>query len=362
MTLTSGSPCLLPATYGLESEDGPLWHTIRKQLYKSEVSHVKRLVGESLIHQNRLMWDEVASLRQILTEYAKRNDELDQGVKQQVQLCGTQHRDLLRRQAQIVLEDVKSQGAASGQTLEDLLPGSENKRFFDFILRRFDPPPRSCNVDLCSLTSRPVTPSTRPSSASGVRSGCSTPDGGMPRLPLGRALGLDEISVVAEGIRDALEAEHDNLMAEISDQMQRFEFEDVRRIETVGRTTREPSTQELQQFVHKLQELAVSPALRTLSIVGPPSPTGASASASKEEMACPSIPTRGGSHLRRLQALIADRRRITPDSFGTLGVVSEAPDAMAAAKAPSGVSANSKPKFDPFFDDPAFSQLVFDLG
>merc|ERR1719230_2115142 len=84
-----------------DTEDGPLWSTIKRQLYRSEVAHVKRLVGEALIQKNRLMWDELASLKQILTDFEQQNDELSAAAKQQVLFCGSQHRDLLRRQSQM---------------------------------------------------------------------------------------------------------------------------------------------------------------------------------------------------------------------------------------------------------------------
>lgn len=116
-----------------ELEEGPLWNSIKKQLYRSEVSHVKRLVGESLIQQNKLMWNEIGSLRQILTDFQEQNDQLSEGLRQQVQFRGTQHRDLLRRQAQIILEDVRSQAAACGHALEDLVPEVREAHWREFL-------------------------------------------------------------------------------------------------------------------------------------------------------------------------------------------------------------------------------------
>merc|ERR1719343_791190 len=89
---------------GGPEEEGPLWNSIKKQLYRSEVSHIKRLVGDSLIQQNRVMWDEIASLKQILSDFQEQNDELSESTQKQVLFCSSQHRDLLRRQAQIMME------------------------------------------------------------------------------------------------------------------------------------------------------------------------------------------------------------------------------------------------------------------
>eukprot|EP00913_Durusdinium_trenchii_P019402 g18240.t1 len=52
-----------------EPSEGPLWTHLKSQLYKPEVKLIKRLVGHQLIQQNRLMWDEIASLRQMWAEF-----------------------------------------------------------------------------------------------------------------------------------------------------------------------------------------------------------------------------------------------------------------------------------------------------
>uniref|UniRef100_A0A7S4UEU0 Uncharacterized protein n=2 Tax=Alexandrium monilatum TaxID=311494 RepID=A0A7S4UEU0_9DINO len=337
-----------------EPEEGPLWHSIKKQLYRSEVSHVKRLVGEALIQQNKLMWSEIASLRQILTDFQEQNDQLSEGLRQQVQFRGTQHRDLLRRQAQIILEDVRSQAESCGHTLEDLIPEIWDQHWRDYLFvkgasrsskgePRFSPP-----------TTPSTRPSTRPSSSSGV-SGCTTPDvPGAASLPLGRQLGVDELSSVAAGIREALEAEQESLLTIIGEQLQRLEAEDARRAES---RRGEPSTQELQDLVHKLQDLAVSPSLRTLALTGPPSP-GSRPSEMPDESSCVPVPLCGGASVRRLQALIAQRRRASPPPHHGLGAVPESPPSLAAPSLASfvGVSlrgcSGAQPSFDPFFDDP----------
>mmetsp|Transcript_58437 Transcript_58437/g.187667 ORF Transcript_58437/g.187667 Transcript_58437/m.187667 type:complete len:366 (+) Transcript_58437:92-1189(+) len=344
---------LRPAAMGLESEEGPLWNSIRKQLYKSEVSHVKRLVGDSQIQQNKLLWNELTSLRQILADFQEQNDERSESLKQQVRFCGTQHRDLLRRQAQIILEDVRSQAESCGHVLEDLIHELRDHRWREFLLCKDS----SHNNSKSELRfSPPATPSTRPSSSSGV-SGCSTPEPltGLPPLPLGRQLGVDELSGVAEGIREALEAEQEALLAAIGEQIQRLEAEDARRVESARG---EPSTVELQEFVHKLQDLAVSPSLRTLSLTGPPSPGNSKALDLGGEGLCPPMPISGGANVRRLKALIAQRRLASPPPHQALGAVPEVADAIPAPTLAAlvGVPVNgctgAKPAFDPFFDDP----------
>ncbi|CAK0791849.1 unnamed protein product, partial [Prorocentrum cordatum] len=258
----NSSPCEL-----IEEKEGPLWRTVRRQLYRSEVAHIKRLVGEELIQQNKLMWEELTSLRQILTDFQEQNDELSESLKKQVQFCGTQHRELLRRQAQIMLEDLTSQAEACGHVLEDLVPELRDPEMAEFVFAKAR---RGADAKTDSvLLTPPQTPSTRPPSSSGL-SGCSTPDPatGVPPLPLGRALGVDELAGVAEGIREAIEAEQEMLLAAIGEQMQQLEAEDARRVYSATRGGG-PSTSKLQQFVHSLQDLALSPSLRTLSLAGP---------------------------------------------------------------------------------------------
>lgn len=334
-----------------EPEDGPLWSTIKRQLYKSEVSHIKRLVGEALILKNRIMYDEVASLKQILTDFQQQNEELSEGLKQQVRFCGSQHRDLLRRQAQIMLTDIKTQAESYGHVLEDLLPDWKDKQLQDFVQENKECR-RSTSAKLDGITP-PATPSTRPPS-SGGRSGCSTPDsaGRLPTFPLGRALSLQDMDVVAAGIREALESEQESLLVAISEQQSLLEAEATLRANANGRIARgEPSTAKLQEFVNKLQELAASPTLRTLALTG------------VGELASSASPIPGGSNVRRLQALISQRRLATPrQSSGPvgLGAVPEAQSPSSLHSSPcNGVSsAGRKAPLDPFFDDPLFAAAV----
>lgn len=225
----------------------------------------------------------------------------------------------------------------------------------------------------------------RPSS-SGGRSGCSTPDIGMPSLPLGRPLGFEELAGVAEGIREALESEKEALLSTIGEQMQCMEAEELRCASIKAAPGREPSTAELQQLVHKLQDLAVNPSFKALNASGDLSPSGLHSD--------PVLPVAvsGGASVRRLKALIAQRRRFPTGPLPGLGAVREVPGTSAPSldatlgstfvpvKGPSpprrarpeapqeqtlgemfgGLSAkvavpavaNAKPGFDPFFDDP----------
>jgi hypothetical protein len=331
----------------LEAADGPLWRSVKHQLYKSEVCHVKRLVGEPLIQQNQLMWEELSSLRQIHSDFQERNDELQNSFKRQVQFCGTQHRDLLKRQAQIMLDDLRQQAAIGGHHLEDIVPELKDPRIVQF-LSKGDVASIPRKPD--GISTPPQTPSTRPSSSSGCSTTPSRPSSSSGhRMPLGKHLEIDDLTVVAEGMRAALEAEHAQLLAAIGEQIELIEAEDTRRTQSAGGVwSGEPSTAELQAFLHKLQESTVSAALRTLTLVSPAEAVPAS---SPEPQAIT-----GGASVRRLQTLIADRRRASASRpLGAVPEASSVPAAVAATGEPQRVFQNAgKPaqNFDPFFDDP----------
>lgn len=202
----------------------------------------------------------------------------------------------------------------------------------------------------------PATPSTRPPSSSG-RSGCSTPDsnaGRLPSFPLGRALSLKDMDVVAASIREALESEQESLLVAIGEQQSLMETEASLRAQAQGRIARgEPSIAKLQEFVSRLQELAASPALRTLSLTG------------TSELASPVSQIPGGSSVRRLQALISQRRLATPRQPSCpvgLGAVPEIQSpSCCQPTAHNGDSLDSvtrKTPLDPFFDDPMFAAAV----
>jgi len=338
-------PLPRPVSAGIEAEEeGPLWNTIKRQLYRPEVSHVKRLVGEALIQQNRAMWDELTSLRQIMADFEQQSEEISEGMKRQMQLCGTQHRDLLRRQAQIITEDLRSQATACGHVLEDLVPEFRDEALRDYVAGNAGAPSVGDTLDgaRCRATP-PMTPSTRPPSSCGGVSGCSTPDVGLPPLPLGRPLGVDELGSVAEGIREALETEQESLLALICEQMQRFEAEEARRASNRAGPTREPSTATLQGLVRKLQDLAVSPSLRSLMVAG----------GCMDDVEVMPRPITGGANVRRLKALIAERRRCFAGPPVALGAVPEvAGMSKSAFNGGGGTGSPVKVVFDPFFGDP----------
>jgi len=174
-------------------------------------------------------------------------------------------------------------------------------------------------------------------------------------LPLGRPLAVGELADVAEGIREALEAEQQALHTCVSEQMQRFELEDQRRASARAGAGGEPSTADLQQFVRKLQDLAVNPSLHSLAVAGPPSPSNADRGEDAEALVVP-MPITGGANVRRLKALISQRRRCPEGGLPALEVVPDIALGKDAATSPAGASAATatakKPAFDPFFDDP----------
>lgn len=366
---TSGASSSAPSP----AEDGPLWSTLRRQLYRSEVTHVKRMVGEALIRQNRLLWDEAGSLRQMLSDIVQKNEELTENLEKQVKFSGSQHRDLLRRQAQIMIDGLKPRVEECGSTLENFLPELKEARFRNFLFSDDLTAERERNGSFLGgkidSWSRPSTPSTRSPSSSR----CSTPEvssaGRSNSLVLGRALGLEELAQVADNIREALVDEERALKAAVAETLEHLEAQAQQK----GAITRqirgegEPSTAELQQLTHKLQDLSKSPSLNTLAIMGgPSSPSRSSTFPSSQHStagpAAPLAPLPGGANVQRLRALIAQRRRESVAPAPALCTVPEAPDASVpvSPKQPSsvpGFAAPSAPEqpsksFDPFFDDP----------
>jgi len=344
-----------------DAEDGPLWDTIKRQLYKSEVSYIKRLVGETLIYQNRVMWDEATNLHQIISDFERRNAEAKEGAKQQqVQWCSSQQRDLLRRQIKIIADDLRAQVEASGHVLEDVVPEFRDQVLVEFLAgegpstQNAKDEPHSQSTSPTCRYQPPRTPSTRPST------GCSTPDltSLPPSLRLGRPLGVDEMGRVADGIREALEAEQESLYAAIAEQTQRFEAEHTRRASCKAFVEQKPSITDLQQLVRKLQEIVVAPTLRTLAMTGGGG-SNCPGDADDSDVISPQ-PISGGASVRRLKALIAQRRRFGVTTLPPLGVVPETPAGAIAAMTPTHHAAAfpgspasvAKPNFDLFFDDP----------
>lgn len=336
---------------GPEAEHGALWNTIRKQLYKSEVAYIKRLVGEGLIQQNKLMWDELNSLKQMLSDLQDQNEELSRNLKPQMNLHDAQHRELLRRQAQIMLEDLQSQAKLCGHALEDLVPDLRNPKLVGLLHKD-----SLTQVPALQRLTPPATPSTRPSTSSGYSCGSPEPSLGWPTVSLGRQLGLEELESFADGIKEALEAENAALLVAIGEQMQLLEVETDRRAETVGRKPvfGEPSTAEFQQFVHRLQELMVSPSLRALVLAGPLPQGEAGQTSPLSDRFAPEgpEPILGGANVRRLKALISQRRRLNPLTREAQDEVPEEGRHLSSSTPLSCNIAVGKRPFDPFFDDP----------
>jgi len=325
------------AGYAAEPAEGPLWNHFKSQLYKPEVKMIKRLVGHQLIQQNRLMWDEIWSLRQMLAEFRGQNDELCRGRRQHADLCDTQHRELLKRQAHLLLNDLRSKANGCGHALEDMVPELRGSEIYRHLLEE-----DSCG----SLGGPPATPSTRPSTAS-TRS-CTTPDliqnlATLPSLPMGKALGMEDMDDVALGLREALEAEHQWLLASIEEEYQLLSLEEERR-KVNGKTGASVvSTAELKRFLHRLQEIAVSPSLRTLAMA----PESEKGTVNATTTVSGSAPALGGANIRRLQALITMRRQT-----GALHTVEEKGPPSAAAFGGPTIRGPDNQEFDPFFGDP----------
>lgn len=337
-------------------EEGPLWSSIKRQLYSSEVSTVKRLVGEAQIRQNRLAWDELRSLRQMLADFQQQNDELEISMRRSAQICVNQHGELLKRQSKMLLESLQGQAEICKTTLKELLPLEEDQRISEHILvgggdaRVGAQSPAPWKLPgAATASTRPSTgSSTRPSSSSGSSYSGRPESPGLSRITFGRSLGYEELAEVAEGIREELEAEHASLMGAIEEQTDLLEAEYSRRTHEVGRIRGEPSTAQLQRFAHKLQDLLVSPGLKTLACSADPS-----AFQAKEHADVQSL---GGASARRLKALIAQRRKEAVDHAPGLVTVPEVP-VQAGEVEPDILVCDAGPsvlnkKFDPFFDDP----------
>jgi len=362
-----------PAALDVEQEPGtgPSWNTIKRQLYRSEVSRVKRLVGETLIKDNQMMWDELVALREMLADFrgqhpkprsdpqseqdAKPHSDSQKEVHQSASAVGasTLHLELLRQQAQVLLEDAQSQAHLHGWSLAEMIPALANKEVLDVVIHgRFSrqAPAQKATLSGGSLLGGRLTPSTRPStrpSSAGGYSGCSMPEhlAAVPVLPLGRPLGVDELDSVAESIREALEEEQMMFLQAISEQTMLLDDEDVRRAVVAGRT---PSARQgspvgacavqLQEIVDALQQF-----LTAHCSAGPLSP-----SAQSQFTGC--------SHIRRLKALIQHRREV-PLMTALSKISGEVPDAMTSAKSVEVCTVSTK-SFDPFFDDPFAAQLA----
>lgn len=333
--------------------EGPQWNQIKRHLYPAEVSTVRRSVGENLIRETKLAWQELNSLRQMLKDFQDQNDvlsdEAEKSAAEREKLFKNPQRDLLKQQARMLLEDVQRQEATGGKPLQDLLPDEQDKRTANFILGK------SLNDEQCisrppSGLGCPLTPSTRPSSRSTTRPSTGASEdrvGGQP-IALGRQLGASELQTVADGIRGALQEELEALLSAIEEQNHLLEAEACIQAQAYARVkaSDEPSTADLRQLVHRLQSIITSPGFQVHSMHPPRRPEGS---------------FNGGGRVRMLQTLIQQSRR---EAAETTAVDEEpespptSPSAFGQDKqrtvkaAPAAVIASAPRKLDPFFDDP----------
>lgn len=315
--------------------EGLIWDSIKCQLYKAEATLVKQLVGGKLIQQNRLMWNEAQSLREMLSDFRQRNEESER--KQNVDWCDSQYRAVLRRQTQLVVAELRLQAEASGLAAEEILPELTDQQLCDFLFASSSP--------YEDTGSGVQTPSTRPSSSCGNSLSCSTPDFisnlcSIPSLSKakGRQLDIEEVHEIGAAVKEALEMERQALLATISTDMQCLEAEDSRRVHLERRAScKEPSTEQLQQFLHKVQELSASPQLKTSTPTVLARP--------------PRSPLSGGANVRRLQALVASRRQASAQHcFMATPEESNLEDHSSMILEAPPVETNKE--YDPFFDDP----------
>jgi len=224
-------------------------------------------------------------------------------------------------------------------------------------------------------------------------------------LSLGRALNLDEIITVAKCIREALEEERDVLLSAINEQSQYLEEEVARQASEVKGIMQEgASATKLQQFIRKLQNFTANPIMRALSQTLPPPGSTAlpqrywalqdtempDTETGMQMLGMQTLPASfsGASNLRRIQALITQRRRAaqserslcgvpeafsndfpctipqylrSPEKPGLQGGVPElcsshqlhGTSSFASLPSPKpGIELNATRSLDPFFDDP----------
>eukprot|EP00746_Dinoflagellata_sp_MGD_P001990 gnl/MRDRNA2_/MRDRNA2_103815_c0_seq1.p1 gnl/MRDRNA2_/MRDRNA2_103815_c0~~gnl/MRDRNA2_/MRDRNA2_103815_c0_seq1.p1 ORF type:complete len:343 (-),score=62.86 gnl/MRDRNA2_/MRDRNA2_103815_c0_seq1:183-1211(-) len=333
--------------------ESSLWSNIRQQLYRSEVPHVKRIVGERRIRRNKIAWRELISLRQILADFETQNDELVQGHELRAKLVECPHRNLLEQQARILLKDLEQQCHASGRADFEIFDNETDRVLRSYILERSPTP--SCSSPTRSPSrlsncSGPTTPSTRPSSACLSRSSGASED--VPCFAKGEPLSLTELQAVAARISEALDEEHLALLAAIEEQNLLLEAEASHQSSAVLRAKAEPSTAELKRFVHRLQELCTSPGLQALAAahyaLGNESPYGTNHAA----------PATGkhvlGSNgtVRKLRSLIEQTRQA---GLAAEEVVMTSPEpSKVTDRAPAALFSAAKcaGSLDPFFDDP----------
>jgi hypothetical protein len=351
------SPLASSGSFGtLGFVEGPQWNQIKRHLYPAEVSTVRRLVGENLIRETKLAWQELNSLRQMLKDFQEQNDVLSDAAErtaaEREKLFQNPQRDLLKQQARLLLDDVQKQEATGGKSLKDLLADKQDTHTAEFVLGRSlgDGDEQCPSRPPSGLGGYPQTPSTRPSSRSTTRPSTGASEdrvGGQP-FALGRQLGEMELQTVADGIKEALQEELQALLSAIEEQNHLLEAEACIQAQAYARAkaSDEPSTAEIRQLVHRLQSIITSPGFQVHSMNLPRRPEGSFS---------------GGGRVRMLQTLIQQSRREAaeasavdeepespPASPMALGQQSQSTSKVAAA-----VTAPAAPrKLDPFFDDP----------
>lgn len=332
--------------------ESSLWASIRQQFYRSEVPHVKRLVSEHRIRRNKVAWQELVSLRQILADFECQNDELVQGHELRAKLCACPHRNLLEQQARILLKDLQQQCRTSGRNDLAIFDNESDRVLRAYILEGSSTseglasPVRS--PSRLSNCSGPTTPSTRPSSACFSRSSGASED--VPCFAIGEPLSLAELQAVAARISEALDEEHESLLAAIEEQNLLLEAEASHQSTAVLRAKAEPSIAELKRFVHRLQELCTSPGLQALAAAHH-ALTGDQGSAARPS----------GGHVlgstgavQKLRFLIEKTRQAAEEVTVPLPEPSMvmAPDRAPAPLFPTLKSRMDSGNIDPFFDDP----------
>lgn len=362
---SSASLVSLGGTLGIV--EGPQWNQIKRHLYPAEVSAVRRLVGENCIRETKVAWQELNSLRQMLKEFQDQNDALNETAErtaaEREKFFQNPQRDLLKQQANLLIEDVRRQEATGGKSLQSMLDQQE-LRTAQFILGGKSVEDQCVSRPPSGLGGYPQTPSTRPSSRSTTRPSTGASERGQP-FALGHQLGASELQTVADQIREALQEEHEALLSAIEEQNHLLEMEaDVQAHAYRRSKVEEPSTADLRQLVHKLQGIITSPGFQVTTMQHPPRRPEGSFTA--------------GGRVRMLQTLIQQSRREAAEA-SALDEEPESPPASpmaAGCKSPqqkqstagtgssSGYNADRPPiaaatsapastrKLDPFFDDP----------
>jgi hypothetical protein len=292
----------------------------------------------------------------MLKDFQDQNDALSETAEKTAaeheKLFQNPQRDLLKQQARLLIDDIQRQEATGGKSLQDLLANQQDRHTAEFVLGK--------NIEDQSGSRSPSglgmwTPSTRPSTRSTSRPSTGASEdrvGGQP-FALGRQLGTTELQTVANGIREALQEEHEALLSAIEEQNHLLEAEACVQAQAYrrARVNDEPSTADIRQLVHKLQSIISSPGFQVTSMNLPRRPEGSFC---------------GGGRVRMLQTLIQQSRREAAEA-DALDEEPESPPTSPVAVAlgtktfqrnqpTSDAATVTTPAatriLDPFFDDP----------